>query len=439
MASAAATITEVHPESGRTYRIKDDVEIFPLDSSSTQPRYVVRSGHDKSFVVSEELKNILELFDGSRTVDEVARTISAGQAIPVSGEQMFEKLSKLIGPHHLIEEVGKAHQTNSRENGKKPPPRTKTHSFELVFRLPLISPRIAERITRRLIWFFEPAFVLTAVGAMLIVQLVFLSNWFAARPAVTFGPKDILIDYALILATALFHEFGHATACRRYRCEHGPIGFLLYMIFPSLYVNLSNAWRLPGKKRAVIDIGGIYFQLLTTIPLYLIYLMTGDTHCAVVILSVDSMVLFSLNPILKFDGYWLLVDLSGLVNLRTRGWRVAKEAVFWSLGLRRDMPILNEVSGKGKKLLLIFYSFMTLALFTSFVFFLIAFAPARVSTLANTVHEIAKGSNKGAQAILQNVGRLLTSLFFFMFAYRLLQNTVFKLIRNRRKSNDSAK
>lgn len=411
------------PEPEKLYAMRKQLEIFPLDSSSRQPKFVVRMGDDKSYVLPEKLKNLLLLFDGTRTLQEVARAFSASEGVEVSGEQVREKAFGLFKTYHLIEEVSPKGQAQAGA-----PPEKRKDSFELVFRLPVITAQRARPVTERLMWLFHPAAVVPAVLLILLTQFVFLGRFFTPLFEVPLGATDLLIYYVLVVVTAAFHEFGHAAACRRYGCEHGAIGVMLYMIFPAFYVNLSNAWRLSGRQRAVIDAGGIYFQLLTTIPLYLIHLLTGNPHCAVAIMSVNVMVLFSLNPVLKFDGYWLLVDLSGLVNLRARSWAVVREVVRWSLGLGAGVPALEEVAGRGKKLFLLVYSFLSVGLISSFILFLIIYAPDRARMVGAASHELVTGFGRGVGPEILTLLTLLVNLFFLYFIYKLAR-IAYKLLK----------
>ncbi len=434
-ANAEYEMLEANAEPEKLYAMRKGLEVFPLDSSSRQPKFVVRADDNKSYVVPKKLKDILLLFDGTRTLGDVARDFSASEGVQVSDEQLRETAFGLFQTYNLIEEVRPDEQAESAASPEK-----KKSSLELVFRLPVITPERARPVTERLTWLFSPSVV--TVGVLLIVatQLAFVLRLFTpGRLAIPFGPTDLLVYYALVVATAAFHELGHAAACRRYGCEHGAIGVMLYMVFPAFYVNLSNAWRLGGRQRAVIDIGGIYFQMLTTVPLYLIHLLTGNVHCAVALVSVNVMALFSLNPILKFDGYWLLVDLSGLVNLRARSWKVVKEIVRWSLGLAAGVPTLEEVAGRGKKLFLVTYSFISLGLMTSFVIFLIMYAPARVRMVAAASRQLVYGSGRGLAPEILTLTTLLINLFFLFFLYklaralyRLLAPKLFKLLVPRR-------
>src|SRR5262249_2039059 len=294
---------------------------------------------------------------------------------------------------------------------------------------PLISPRIASPIVSRLLWLFKPAVCVFGIAGVVLVHLALYRGWVAARPVLHLEAGQLVVLYLLALGTALVHEFRHATACRNYRSEHGAIGVCIYFIFPALYVNLSRAWRLPGWQRAVIDVGGIYFQLLATIPLFALYLLTGSDYCCATIYSVDLMVLFSLNPILKFDGYWLLVDLSGLVNLQQRGLRVVGELAKWSVGAASDIPTLKQVSGTGKRILLVSYSLLFVGLLAGFLLLLMSVAPGRMMRLVQSVGDLFVSMRKGIPDTLLSAGRLLMNLVFILFVYRLLSGTVFKFFK----------
>ena len=413
----------------KKYVVRDQLEIFPLSSSAREQKYVARLGEEKSYVISDNLRRVLELLDGTRTLHEAAQEFSAQERTQVTDAQMRVLVLRLIKQYDLIKEVEGDSQPDRLRSSQPDTQKRKKFSLELALHFPIIPMRLALPITSRLTWLFDPPVVTISVTSIVLAHLALFCGWFGPFPKLPFGPSDILFYYGLVLVTSLFHEFGHATACRRYNCEHGAIGFLLYMVFPALYINLSNAWRLPGRQRAVIDIGGIYFQLLTTVPFYIVYLCLGDPRYAAVILSIDLMALISLNPVLKFDGYWLLVDLSGLVNLRARSWRVAKEVVLWGVGKNTSIPALNELSGRGRKLLLVTYSFVAIGMFSSVVVLLITFAPSRIGMLAGSVQQLVAGNEKGAMPIVKHLSNLLVGVFFVIFTYRLLKNTVFSLFK----------
>ncbi|HIP33947.1 MAG TPA: hypothetical protein EYG89_04340 [Bacteroidia bacterium] len=123
--------------------------------------------------------------------------------------------------------------------------------------------------------------------------------------------------FLLILMLFLFlHELGHAISAINYKIKAGKIGFGLYLIFPVLYIDLGETWRLNVPKRTIINLSGIYFQLIlgTILAILLtifenVFLLTQLFHANFII------ILLNLNPFIKFDGYWIISDLLGEKNL----------------------------------------------------------------------------------------------------------------------------
>lgn len=122
--------------------------------------------------------------------------------------------------------------------------------------------------------------------------------------------------------SSLFHELGHASACQFYNIRHGGIGFGLYLNFPVFYTDVSNTWTLPRKKRCIVNVAGVYFQILLLIPLLIIYFYTQNDILKYVTIMTNINFIITLNPFFKFDGYWLMTDLLGVANLRKKMWGV---------------------------------------------------------------------------------------------------------------------
>jgi len=412
-----------------TFRMRPGLQLMPLDSSATTPQFVARDSNGKSYVLSESLKDILVMLDGERDLEQVARDVSRREGAIVSEARIREVIERYLVAHGLVEETPRGGPPTDVTVLPDDATRAGRSKFDFIFRIPLIKPAAAVWLADRFTWLYRPLIALLAVAGIVFSHVAFYGEWFRQRDVLSFGATEYVIAYGLVLCTAIFHEIGHAAACRTFKCEHGAIGFLLYIIFPAFYVNLSNAWRLSGRQRAIIDVGGVYFQLITTLPLFLVYLLTGNAYCAAVIYSVDVMVLISLNPFLKFDGYWLLVDLTGLVNLQRRGLRVGKEVVLWSLGVIKDIPTFKDVKGAWRKFLLAFYSLVTIAFFSTFLLLLLVLAPNKVWEIITGARNLTASS--GAASFLMSLGRLLLNVFFLLFVYRLLKSTLFKVFKKR--------
>lgn len=124
----------------------------------------------------------------------------------------------------------------------------------------------------------------------------------------------------LFLGLAVVHEAGHYAASRPY-FEPSFDFTLLNGVFPSIVTNTNDAWRCPRSVRIWISLAGPFVDCLATICLALASLFVFPNARLLSLATVFEYVriLFALNPLLRGDGYWILVDWFGTVNLYTRG------------------------------------------------------------------------------------------------------------------------
>lgn len=141
-----------------------------------------------------------------------------------------------------------------------------------------------------------------------------------------------------LVVTKLLHELAHATVCRRLGARPGGIGLLLLAGIPCPYCDVTDSWRLSKRwKRIAIMLAGVYMEgILATIAL-LIWWVTpaGPLHFTamnVVILCSLSTLLFNLNPLMRYDGYYVLADLVRSDHLRQEAGAAAKRCGIALLG-----------------------------------------------------------------------------------------------------------
>ena len=143
-------------------------------------------------------------------------------------------------------------------------------------------------------------------------------------------------DRWLILAVTMaivkvLHEFGHGLSCKKFGGECHEIGFMLLVFTPCLYCNVSDSWMLPNKwKRVWIGAAGIYVEMILASIAAFIWWFTeqgttiNDLCLNMMFLNVVSTVLVNGNPLLRFDGYYILMDVLEIPNLRQKSTEVLK-------------------------------------------------------------------------------------------------------------------
>lgn len=186
--------------------------------------------------------------------------------------------------------------------------------------------RILNFLDRWFWWLFTPTAVVLTIFAASVALLSVLIHFEAFQSRLPgfdqfFDPRRWVMFAAVLAVTKILHEFGHGLSCKRFGGECHEIGFMLLVLTPCLYCNVSDSWRLPNKwHRAAIGAAGMYIEiLLASIATFVWwYVQPGwiqDLCLQVMLVSSVSTILFNGNPLLRFDGYYILSDILEIPNL----------------------------------------------------------------------------------------------------------------------------
>ena len=185
---------------------------------------------------------------------------------------------------------------------------------------------------------FRPAVLWVWLALMAIAALVAGTYWNALY---TQGHQQLLSPRYLALAWVLFpvikalHELGHALAVRRWGGEVHEFGIGLFLLVPAPYVDASAASGFTGRaERVVVSAAGIIVELTLGAAALLLWLATqpgwvNDVAFAVMFITTVSTLIFNGNPLLRYDGYYVLTDAFDLPNLASRSGQ------YWGHLLRR--------------------------------------------------------------------------------------------------------
>jgi len=131
----------------------------------------------------------------------------------------------------------------------------------------------------------------------------------------------LLVIYGIIsLLIVLIHEFGHAIASMRFNVPPKEIGFGFYLFFPVFFTDVSMSWLASKKQRIIVDLAGFYFQIIIMVILLLITLFSDISTSIVQVIILDNIfiIIYNLNPLFRFDGYWLFSDICNIPNLKQK-------------------------------------------------------------------------------------------------------------------------
>lgn len=250
--------------------------------------------------------------------------ILSGRESGRSFEELAKELSNEGEEHLTSDDVEKAwqylHLKVEEIQEKSSPVRS---GFWL--RLPLLSRSLVIRISSLLRTAYHPAIAVALLSLTAIGAVLFSVNYH--RTTTPLRLEHIVFGYGLYLFSTLMHELGHSTACKRFGAQPSAIGFTLYMVYPALYSDVSDAWRLRRWQRVVVDLGGMYFQLVVAAAYAIAWQFTGWWPFKMAIFGVIASGIINLNPILRFDGYWVISDVLGVTNLARQPLMLAKTLI----------------------------------------------------------------------------------------------------------------
>jgi len=218
-------------------------------------------------------------------------------------------------------------------------------------RLPLVNPDAA--LTRWLPLIRGVLRPWTAVlCAGLVLAAALLAVWrvdrFAEPQAEFLTPAGLAWLLAALVAVKVVHELAHAAVCKHLGGRVPEMGLVLIVFTPCLYCDVSDAWTMPSRwRRLAVTAAGIAVELVLAAAAMIVFLVTrpGWLHQAsfsVMVTASLSTLFFNGNPLLRYDGYYLLSDLIEVPNLRLRAQRyvtgLARRVVFGTPLDEADRP-----------------------------------------------------------------------------------------------------
>lgn len=302
----------------------------------------------KYYRFEDEEYELFQMLDGTRSADEIKRAFEqkfAPQKITLAELQQF--IGMLFTNSLLVSNApGQGVQLNQRGQENKKKKRLASLSNVLAIRFKGFDPdRILNFLDRWVGWFFSmPAFLVcmaicVAAGTLVIVQFdVFTSKLPSFQQF--FAGENWIWLFLILGCTKVLHEFGHGMSCKRFGGECHEMGVMFLVFTPCLYCNVSDSWMLPSKwKRAAIGAAGMYIEVvLASVCTFIWWFsepgMLNYICLNIMFVSSVSTILFNANPLLRYDGYYILSDLLEIPNLRQKAQTILRRKMGkWCLGL----------------------------------------------------------------------------------------------------------
>jgi putative peptide zinc metalloprotease protein len=312
-----------------TLRLREDL-IFTPDPARDRPGYTVEDPlRGKFFRLGTAEYAFLVQLDGRRSIAE-----AVGRAAVRLGPQALSAHEALALCHWAVESQlaqpagngGSARIAAAAARHERQ--RVRAMANPLCVRIPLIDP---DRLLSRIAGWCGPVFTWPAAGVWtgLVGYALYLaaSGWtrIESSAAVVLDRENWLRLAAAWVLLKVLHETAHGLACKRYGGAVGSAGITFLFLMPLAYVDVTSSWRFRSKwQRIATAAAGMYAELFVASVATIVWAASSPGALQTMALNVAltagaSTLVFNANPLVRFDGYFILSDLLGLPNLCSCG------------------------------------------------------------------------------------------------------------------------
>ena len=340
--------------------------------------------------MTPQVWQVLQLFDGRRTLDDIW---TAASAIPAQAAAQPGHLA--VSQHELVTLVGTLHANNLLHTQVAPDAGEMFERFErqqrqrfkqgwlnpMSIRVPLLHPDA---------WFDRHAGLARAVCSLpvlllwltLVLPALFLAwqHWAALTDNLSdrvLSASNVALIWLVYPLVKAVHEVAHGLACKAFGGSVREMGLMFLIFTPVPYVDASASYRFPSKwRRALVAAAGIMAELLLGALALYVWLgaesgLVSALAFNVVLIAGVSTLLVNGNPLMRYDGYFILCDLLEAPNL---GQRATQYWVYlldrYAFGARDAQPPLQV---QGERLWLLLYGAVSPVYRLFITFGLIAF------------------------------------------------------------------
>jgi putative peptide zinc metalloprotease protein len=271
----------------------------------------------------------------------------------------------------------------------------------LYIKVPIFDPeRILQHMLGYVGWIFSGMFFFASVVLMVAAILLVATHFETFRAKLPnyhefFSFKSVVYLWISLAIVKVIHEFGHGLSCKRFGGEVHEMGFLLMCLSPALYCNVSDAWVLPNKwHRIIISAAGIYVELVIAAIATFIWWYTptqpfiNNLALSLMVVCSVSTVVFNANPLMRYDGYYVLADWLEIPNLREKANRFLTNLVMEKcLGI--EVPPEEYMQLWRKILFVVFaivsYIYRWVVTFSILYFFYSFLRPHKLEVIGNAL------------------------------------------------------
>jgi putative peptide zinc metalloprotease protein len=314
-------------------KLRDDLTIRKVAEGDDVAYTVCDSHRDKYYRIDEFTHLVAVHLNGERPIAEVSRLCQEEMPFTDFSIPVVEEAVQDLNAIGLLEDPYTKNLLLLERARDRTPRITDFFQNMLLWRIGVWDPdRFLSRTVGRLGWMFQPWLALVAaLGLLFTTFLVFINRNHLEFDLMRLlvgkqgGAAGLMTFIVILLVVGIVHEFGHAYSCKHFGGSVNRMGFMLMYFSPCFFVDVSQSMLFENRwERIWVAMAGIFFESFITIAAGIVWwitppdLLINDIAYRTLIFGLIVGVVLNLNPLLKFDGYFVLSDLLQISELRER-------------------------------------------------------------------------------------------------------------------------
>ncbi len=331
MASSQRTLPGLRPE----------LRFSPVNEGGESCYIVEDPVRHTFFRIGREEYRLAITLDRARTMEELLDKVNRGSDDPLTEEQARAIITWLDRQQLLRQDGGMTAHLEMETRQKELQRFARLNLIS--FKLPLFNPDpLLDRLPAWLIRCSGLPFLLLWLVLAVCGLATLAGHWqeFGHQAAGFFSGRNLLVIWLIWTGLKVLHESLHALVTRHYGGRVPEAGILFILFIPLTYVEATSSWTFPSRwQRIHVALAGILAETLVAWIAILVWARAPASqagfiaHNTVLVAGISSLI-FNANPLMRFDGYYVLSDLVGIPNLYGLAFQEIKGlAARWFLGM----------------------------------------------------------------------------------------------------------